>query len=385
MLPHNANRFSRCRSLALCLLASGAIALLVAWPVSQAAAQQVPVAPVPSSAASATEPTPSLPPSASPPSAQPANPDQAADKSPENPESESNESMARQASDALKSMQLQPLVGWSGSLMYSLEDQKRLRNILKLYEAFKAGKIEKPAAGESGSSIDSDIESLLNEKQVIKKPPPPPDAQFLSSIIYHGADKWSIWLNGQRITSSGEKPKTPEIVTITKTHIEIAWPLADIEAAIPDWQVMVEEKRHDPAASRYLAPHRIDREGGRVIFTLYPNQTLFPGDAELVEGHVAPVAPEGESTDKESGKGALPAADASHSSATPPAGGGQAASPEEQFVRKKQSPGAKIMEAVGLPQDKTLAPPPGVQPQPAPQAPNAAPSASPATTTGVTP
>lgn len=294
-------------------------------------------------------------PAAAPVPANPAANAEAASKSASPPEAD----LTEQASEALKNMKLPPLEGWKGSLMYSLEDQRRLQNILKLYEAVKTGKIEKPQPGQATANIDADLQNLLNEKAIVKPPPPPPAPQYLSSIIYHTPEKWSIWLNDERLTSLGERPESPVIIRVEKTFVELGWPLETVQKSIPDWQMMVEEKQLDPIAKRYLAEFRVDEGTGMVIFRLRPNQTLLPADFELVEGRV--TAPKGKGEKGEDAKAEDAASGTPPGAAAPvdpnaPAGqqpGAPAASeevppvsPEQAFTNKKQSPAAKMKEAL---------------------------------------
>lgn len=369
------------RDTAMTWRAAAALLLLAAAPLPLAAQEAggLAAAPIPQpGVAQPAAPQPAAP--------QPATPEPAA-AGPQEPE------ITARASNALSEITLPPLVGWSGSLMYSLEDQRRLRNILKLYEAFKAGKIEKPSATGEGDALDSNIEALLNEKQIIKPPPPPPAPQYLSSIIFHTPQKWSIWLNEEKISSLGERPEVPEIVSVQKTMVELAWPLAVIRESVPDWEEMIAEKRRDPLLRRYLADYRIDGAADRVIFRLRPNQTLMPADFELVEGRVVaaperptasqpPAAPPGSgvpggaAAPGAAAPGAITPGVATPGAATPaaPVPPSVSPSPEEAFKDMRQSPAARIRESLGIsgegvPPEPAAGPPAVQQPAPSPGVP----------------
>ena len=93
--------------------------------------------------------------------------------------------------------------------------------------------------------------------------PPPLEPVYLAGILYTGAENWTIWLDGERLTA-GQRHPAFTIRRIGPTRVRVQW----------------EPERRDES----------------FIFTLAPRQSFDPGAGTVVDGRVrrATVADTGE-------------------------------------------------------------------------------------------
>jgi hypothetical protein len=64
----------------------------------------------------------------------------------------------------------------------------------------------------------------LNQQADVEKVKPPPEERYvsLSGIAFNAKEKWTIWLNGERVTPDAIPPEVLDLKVFSK-YIEIKW------------------------------------------------------------------------------------------------------------------------------------------------------------------
>ena len=109
---------------------------------------------------------------------------------------------------------------------------------------------------------------------------------YLSSIVYHGPNDWSLWLSGHKITSA--KNATDVTVSgVSADQASFSWTPAYTEA-------MTLRKQHKTFASTDKVKNRLaaiqsgiyDEKSGKVTFHLKTNQSFVAGYFSTFEGYM---------------------------------------------------------------------------------------------------
>ena len=113
---------------------------------------------------------------------------------------------------------------------------------------------------------------------------------YLSSIVYHNASDWSVWVSGHKITSL-KNPTDIKVVNITATAVTFSWSptYGDALAHRHSEKLFaptdpVKHKLTTTPAFSYDVPKNM------VVFTLRPNQSFVAGYMNTFEGYVASPA-----------------------------------------------------------------------------------------------
>lgn len=102
---------------------------------------------------------------------------------------------------------------------------------------------------------------------------------YLSSIVYHAADDWVIWINGDKITQATSPEHSDVHVTrITADEVDFEWLPPAMDKVTQVWRQYPNDEV------------KVDLLRGKVWFTLKPNQTFSSYVMRIVEGKVTPVA-----------------------------------------------------------------------------------------------
>jgi hypothetical protein len=117
------------------------------------------------------------------------------------------------------------------------------------------------------------LQEEIAEQQAAAPPPPPavPDygAFTVHSILYHGKNRWMVWLNKKRFLPEMESPlENVEIVKVSRNKVTLHWR--------PSAPITLPEEHQDKRLS-------ITEEGALSI-TLSPNQTLLVDSLRILEG-----------------------------------------------------------------------------------------------------
>lgn len=101
---------------------------------------------------------------------------------------------------------------------------------------------------------------------------------FLDSLVYHKADDWVIWLNGQKITQDTLTEGTQiHVLEIDAGKVKLEWLPPAMERVLEVWNQIPNDETI------------VDQLRGKVIFTLHPNQTFSSYVMKVLEGKVMPV------------------------------------------------------------------------------------------------
>jgi len=158
---------------------------------------------------------------------------------------------------------------WSGSIMFSITDNRRVHELLNSKKAVKEKK---------QNTDEKDIEKLMEtisiKSEDLAKLPKEAPAFHLNSILYVAQDDWIIWINGKKI-SINDKDSFVKVKKVTKNHAVLYWE--------SEYFIYI-NKKWDSASGDNI---EIDKKNHRVYFTLYPNQTFVTKTMEVVEGKKA--------------------------------------------------------------------------------------------------
>lgn len=168
------------------------------------------------------------------------------------------------------------------SLMFD-DDEKE--NVNRAVDSFKSGQ-SYVAEGEeedldSQSKKDQDAAKAALDKAKQDQEENAKSYIYLASILYTNNKNWTIWISGNKITSSDNDAKKELYVkSINPEEVKMRWTLS-----ISKWKIL--SGKIDEA----LAPKINENNQVEVNFTLRPNQTFVLNAYQVVEGHLAPKAP----------------------------------------------------------------------------------------------
>ncbi|MCE2927065.1 MAG: hypothetical protein LW823_05440 [Rickettsiales bacterium] len=160
------------------------------------------------------------------------------------------------------------------SLFFTPEQIKNINYAVNIYR--------KNARGGS-SSDDFDEEDFLSRLTSIKQTPQTNRYYqypqfFLESLVYHAADNWIVWVNGQKITQATPVENTDLVVeSINQDYVSLLWRPASMDKVIETW-----DKSANPRVT-------VNKRAGKVQFSLRPNQTFSSYVMDILEGKVKPV------------------------------------------------------------------------------------------------
>lgn len=162
---------------------------------------------------------------------------------------------------------------WSGSIMFSVTDNRRIHELLE------ENSIKKPIIEEENKedqAIEKFMETVSVKNTDVKDLPKEAPTFYLNSILYIDKNDWTVWINGQNISNNSENDK-PKIKEVTRNYAVLFWESKYFKYINPEWD------------SKYGEGIEVDKANNRVYFTLYPNQTFVTKTMEIVEGKREPT------------------------------------------------------------------------------------------------
>ena len=160
------------------------------------------------------------------------------------------------------------------SLFFSPEETADIRYAMNIYKKNSSGRRD---------DNDFDEEDFLNRLTGIRK------AQetnryykypqfFLESLVYHAADNWIIWVNGQKLTQDSPMENTDlSVMDINEDMVRLKWKPVSMQKVNETWEQMENDNVE------------VYKRRGEVIFTLKVNQTFSSYVMNILEGKVQPV------------------------------------------------------------------------------------------------
>jgi hypothetical protein len=78
--------------------------------------------------------------------------------------------------------------------------------------------------GTNRAPTEAELMRDLNQQADVEKVKPPPEERYvsLSGIAFNAKEKWTIWLNGERVTPDAIPPEVLDLKVFSK-YIEIKW------------------------------------------------------------------------------------------------------------------------------------------------------------------
>lgn len=183
-------------------------------------------------------------------------------------------------------------IDWQGSLMFPV---KRVEDLLAIYRAYLE-KMQNEGEDASLTGDESDIaERTLRILTGTQEGEPAEETLSfsLNSILYDGAENWSIWVNGKRYN----REQAMEGVVVDNSAIRVV--AASEHSITYEWLLnpqifsFTEERWNARPDDEVLAnsPNvaknskvELDKEGRKVRVTLRPNQTFLSQHMVVVEG-----------------------------------------------------------------------------------------------------
>ena len=108
---------------------------------------------------------------------------------------------------------------------------------------------------------------------------------YLDSIIYYASDKWTVWVNGKKI--SNQTADSVLIVKyIAKDHVVLEWSTPSLDKIAPDWRSRVTSVSSNKYTStkKDIEIYLPDETSAVVSFRLSPNQTFEVNNMKIKEG-----------------------------------------------------------------------------------------------------
>ena len=168
------------------------------------------------------------------------------------------------------------------SLFFTPNQMRALREALTQFES-------RPANAEPITDISLEIAPEV--KKVIVEPPVYP-IFYLSSIVFHTPNDWSIWVSGHKITSN-KNTTTLRVLSVSQDRATFLWQptYADAIATRHEQKLFadvtpVKNKLTRPSAYHY------DPKTGNITFTLLINQSFVAAYFNTFEGMIeSPTLP----------------------------------------------------------------------------------------------
>lgn len=132
------------------------------------------------------------------------------------------------------------------------------------------------------------VEEVAAEVPKIVEPNAYP-VYYLSSIVYRDPKDWTVWLSGQRITPKSNEGEV-RVIAVSDSKASFVWQPTYMEAVsrrnaeglFADSSKL--KHRYTPTNT-----YHFDAQGGKITFTLRPNQSFSPAYMHTFEGKVAPA------------------------------------------------------------------------------------------------
>lgn len=154
---------------------------------------------------------------------------------------------------------------WSGSLMYSPNDYKKLRDAIIIYQ--RLVRRGTPNGFLTGvSAIERRVPTF-----------------FLNSIVFLSKDNWTFWLNNKKYTM-GKQTEIFQVINVARDNVQLLWkPEQSINQWAPNWQ----NNLTITSGGDYVSDNGaiwVNGTGDEIHFTLHPNQTFDPQEMHIIEG-----------------------------------------------------------------------------------------------------
>ena len=108
---------------------------------------------------------------------------------------------------------------------------------------------------------------------------------YLDSIIYYTSDKWTVWVNGKKI-SNQSTDGVLVVKDIAKDHVVLEWSTPSLDKIAPDWRSRVTSVSSNKYTSvkKDIEIYLPDETSAVVSFKLSPNQTFEVNNMKIKEG-----------------------------------------------------------------------------------------------------
>ena len=108
---------------------------------------------------------------------------------------------------------------------------------------------------------------------------------YLDSIIYYASDKWTVWVNGKKI-SNQTADSVLIVKDIAKDHVVLEWSTPSLDKIAPDWRSRVTSVSSNKYTStkKDIEIYLPDETSAVVSFRLSPNQTFEVNNMKIKEG-----------------------------------------------------------------------------------------------------
>lgn len=161
-----------------------------------------------------------------------------------------------------------PVQTWSGSIMFTDEEYRILRQAISFYER-RTGRIK---AG---------LDPLEEGTEGTSRTTSP--SFYLGSIAYVSREEWAVWLNNVKYTH--EKPQQDvTIAGISPDKVQLIWNIDSLDITAPNWR----SKMKQTNSGDYVSEDdqiRVNNSGTEIMFILRPNQSFLSSKMDIVEGH----------------------------------------------------------------------------------------------------
>lgn len=172
------------------------------------------------------------------------------------------------------------------SLLFMPDQVTALQTVLKAVESQKTS----PTTTAAGTATSEELAPFLANPNVINEPSIYP-VFYLSSVVYHDANDWVVWLANKRITPKNNNGEL-QVTSVTSQGVTFRWKPSYIGTLV---RRKNEDKLTDatPVQNRLTVADSVtlNTVENAVSFSLKPNQSFSAAHLKTFEGKVNASAP----------------------------------------------------------------------------------------------
>lgn len=179
------------------------------------------------------------------------------------------------------------LYAWEGSVMFLAKDIQDIEQAIMNYDLSELDK----------KIREQQFQSLFVDPNQQKVQIPPAPVFYLSSIVYNGPKDWTVWINGDRITTKDQdsyQKNGLKIVNVERDFVTFTWETDVLDLMVPDWQQKLKSPERKPQTAQMnpvSVKELLDQNKTRLEFILHPNQTFVVARMSIIEGKLKEVIP----------------------------------------------------------------------------------------------
>lgn len=166
-----------------------------------------------------------------------------------------------------------PVALWVGSIMFTDEEYRSLRQAISMYERRTGQKAAMSESAGQGTTV------VAREGTGVAGITP---SFYLGSLAYFSPEQWAVWLNNKKYTKE-KSTGDINIISVSPEDVLIVWQVDSLDVIAPNWRSNVAIT----STGSYISQDRlvqVNNSGTEITFTLRPNQSFISSRMEVIEG-----------------------------------------------------------------------------------------------------